>query len=107
MERALSSDDKTDDQTARGLRPARIAPGTYTLDTLPPLSAGAKKILDELQAEEEAEKKLTHDLRKNASALSLQKQNRQVRSRSPRPGRMGVRLSRSGGVGLRLAPPKK
>lgn len=29
----------------------RIPPGTYTLATLPPLSSGAKRILDELEAE--------------------------------------------------------
>jgi len=28
-----------------------IPPGSYTLETLPPLSSGAKRILDELKAE--------------------------------------------------------
>jgi hypothetical protein len=106
-EKASPSKDKTDEVSARGSRRVRITPGTYTLATLPPLSAGARKILDELEAEEEVEKKLIDDLQNKTAALSVQNLDRQAREQPPKPGRVGLRLTRKGGVGLRLTPPKK
>ena len=114
-ESTLFNDEGTKRPVRHG-REVRIPPGTYTLKTLPLLSPGARKILEELEAEEEAEKRRLGILSGGPSdrlgddmppVSPLPTADDWVGPKLPNEGRVGLRLPSAGRVGLRLPPKRK